>query len=157
MFLFKLVICFFLLNISPAFLVPAKDISAERPVDPKGTGAILPEVVRAHNRNALDSPVFRAGAAFRIITPNPLLPVSGGIGRPHPASIKKGELYVRALVFEKGDTRIAIVSVDNLGWSSVLGNRSRALIKGIAPENILIGATHTHSAPDAYAFPDENV
>jgi hypothetical protein len=29
------------------------------------------------------------------------------------------------------------------------------LIKGIAPENILIGVTHTHSAPDAYAFPDE--
>ncbi|HSB92819.1 MAG TPA: hypothetical protein VLC28_06865, partial [Flavitalea sp.] len=32
---------------------------------------------------------------------------------------------------------------------------SRALIKGIPAENIVIGATHTHSAPDAYAFPDE--
>lgn len=157
MFLFRLVICFFSLNIPPVFLAPAKDIiSAARSVDPKGSSAILPEVVRGPNRNALDSPVFKAGAAFRIITPNPLLPVSGGIGRPNPASVKKGELYARALVFEKGDTRIAIVSVDNLGWSSVLGNRSRALIKGIAPENILIGATHTHSAPDAYAFPDEN-
>jgi hypothetical protein len=30
------------------------------------------------------------------------------------------------------------------------------LIKNIPPENILIGATHTHSAPDAYAFTDEN-
>ena len=103
-----------------------------------------------------DSTIFKAGAALRIITPNPLLPVSGGVGKPNPATIKKGDLYVRALVFEKGNTRIAIVSVDNLGWSSVLGNRSRALIKGILPENILIGATHTHSAPDAYAFPDEN-
>jgi hypothetical protein len=32
---------------------------------------------------------------------------------------------------------------------------SRKLVKGISPENILIGATHTHSAPDAYGFPDE--
>jgi hypothetical protein len=98
---------------------------------------------------------FKAGAAMRIITPDPLLPVSGGIGIPKPASVKQGELSVRALVLEKGKTRIAIVNVDNLGWPSALGNRSRALIKGIPPENILIGATHTHSGPDAYGFPDE--
>lgn len=98
---------------------------------------------------------FKAGAAVRVITPNPLLPVSGGIGTPKPSTIKQGDLYARALVLEKGNTRIAIVNVDNLGWPSVLGNKSRALIKGIPPENILIGATHTHSGPDAYAFPDE--
>ena len=63
---------------------------------------------------------------------------------------------MRAVVLDKGGVRIAIVSVDNLGWTSALGDRSRALIKGIAPENILIGATHTHSAPDAYGFPDAN-
>ncbi|HEX5026399.1 MAG TPA: hypothetical protein VFV68_14060 [Agriterribacter sp.] len=98
---------------------------------------------------------FKAGAAVRIITPNPLLPVSGGIGTPKPASIKQGDLYARALVLENGSTRIAIVNIDNLGWPSALGNKSRALIKGIPPENILIGATHTHSGPDAYGFPDE--
>ncbi|MGC1241230.1 MAG: hypothetical protein WA874_06570 [Chryseosolibacter sp.] len=99
---------------------------------------------------------LKAGAAVRIITPDPLLPVSGGIGTPKRSAEKKGDLFARALVIEKGNTRIAIVSVDNLGWSSALGDRSRALIKDIAPENILIGATHTHSAPDAYGFPDEN-
>ncbi|WP_461091623.1 hypothetical protein [Spirosoma gilvum] len=98
---------------------------------------------------------FKAGAAVRLITPNPLLPVSGGIGTPKKAVEKKGELYVRACVFEKGGTRVAIVSVDNLGWPSVLGNKSRALIKGIPPQNILIGCTHTHSGPDAYGFPNE--
>lgn len=97
---------------------------------------------------------FKAGAALRIITPTPLLSVSGGIGTPKPTTEKKGDLFARALVFEKGNTRIAIVSVDNLGWTSALGDRSRALIKGIPPENVLIGATHTHSAPDAYGFPD---
>ena len=98
---------------------------------------------------------FKAGAAVRLITPDPLLPVSGGIGTPKKATEKKGELYIRACVFEKGNTRVAIVSVDNLGWPSVLGNKSRALINGIPPQNILIGATHTHSGPDAYGFPNE--
>lgn len=98
---------------------------------------------------------FRAGAAVRVITPNPLLPVSGGIGTPRQATVKQGDLYARALVLAKGETKIAIVNIDNLGWPAVLGNKSRALIKGIAPENILIGVTHTHSAPDAYGFPDE--
>ena len=99
---------------------------------------------------------FKAGAAIRVITPDPLLPVSGGVGQPNPVIKKEGDLYVRALVFEKGEVRIAIVNIDNLGWPAVLGDKSRVLIKGIPPENILIGATHTHSAPDAYGFPDEN-
>ncbi|MEO5978138.1 MAG: hypothetical protein ABIS36_02550 [Chryseolinea sp.] len=99
---------------------------------------------------------FKAAASLRVITPKTMLPVSGGIGTPKTTTVKKGDLFARVMVLEKGKVRIAIVSVDNLGWTSVLGDRSRALIKGIAPENILIGATHTHSAPDAYGFPDEN-
>lgn len=98
---------------------------------------------------------FRAGAASRIITPAPLLPVSGGIGTPKKSIEKKGDLFIRAFVLENGTTRVAFVSVDNLGWPSVLGDKSRALIKGIKPENVLISATHTHSAPDAYGFPNE--
>lgn len=109
-----------------------------------------------HFQNSNDTAFIKAGAASSVLTPDPLLPVSGGIGMPNPAHQKKGDLFVRALVLEKGNTRIAIVSVDNLGWTSILGDRSRKLIKGIPLENILIGATHTHSAPDAYAFPDEN-
>lgn len=101
-----------------------------------------------------NSQPFRAGAAKRIITPVPLLPVSGGIGTPKPVKEKKGDLTVRALVFEKANTRVAIVSIDNLGWPAALGDKVRALIKSIPPQNILIGATHTHSAPDAYGFPD---
>ena len=98
---------------------------------------------------------LKAAAALRNITPNPLLPVSGGIGTPKKVTEKKGDLFARVLVLEKGATRIAIVNIDNLGWPSVLGNKSRALIKGIPPENVLIGSTHTHSGPDAYGFPNE--
>ena len=97
---------------------------------------------------------FRAGIAVRVVTPDPLLPVSGGIGPSKPVTRKDGDLAVRALVFADGDTKVAIVSTDFLGFPSALGNKARALVKGIPPGNILIGATHTHSAPDCYGFPD---
>ncbi|WP_206352294.1 hypothetical protein [Tautonia rosea] len=97
---------------------------------------------------------LQAGAAMRVITPDPLLPVSGGMGLPEPATEKRGEITARALVFRKGETSLAIVSLDLLGFPSVLCDRVRAKVDRIPPENILIGVTHTHSAPDCYAFPD---
>ncbi|MEZ5107149.1 MAG: hypothetical protein R2757_21770 [Draconibacterium sp.] len=98
---------------------------------------------------------FKAGATIRDITPDHLIPISGGMGEPTMPTGTMGKLTVRALVLEKGETKVAIVSVDNIGWPAYLGDRSRKLIKGIVPENVLIGVTHTHSAPDAYGFPDE--
>ena len=97
---------------------------------------------------------FRAGIAIRNVTPDPLLPVSGGVGPSRATTRKEGELTVRALVFEQEGTRVAIVSADFLGFPALLGDRVRAAVKGIPPQNILIGATHTHSAPDCYGFPD---
>jgi hypothetical protein len=97
---------------------------------------------------------IQVGAAKRVITPNPLLPVSGGMGIPKPAHEKRGELTARAIVFRKGDVTVAVVSLDLLGFPAVLGDRVRASVTRIPAENILIGSTHTHSAPDCYAFPD---
>src|SRR2546422_647342 len=99
---------------------------------------------------------FQAAVAVAVVTPEPLLRVSGGVGPSHPAGTKEGDLTVRALVLADDDTRVAIVSADFLGFPSVLGKKVRAKIKGIPPENILIGATHTHSAPDCYGFPDHD-
>jgi hypothetical protein len=94
------------------------------------------------------------GAAKRVITPNPLLPVSGGMGPTHPAHEKRDELNARAIYLRRGRTSVAIVSLDLLGFPSVLADRVRARVPRVAAENILIGSTHTHSAPDCYAFPD---
>lgn len=96
---------------------------------------------------------FRAGIAVRVVTPDPLLPVSGGVGPSHPVTRKLGDLTVRALVLEQGATRVAFVSADFLGFPGVLGNKVRSAVTGIPAQNILIGATHTHSAPDCYGFP----
>jgi hypothetical protein len=41
---------------------------------------------------------FRAGVAVRNVTPDPLLPVSGGVGPSHPVTRKESELTVRARI-----------------------------------------------------------
>jgi len=99
---------------------------------------------------------FRAAIAVRDVTPDKLLPVSGGVGPSTPVTRKIGQLTVRALVLENEGTRVAICSTDFLGFPSVLGNKVRSRVQGIPPQNILIGATHCHSAPDCYGFPDRN-
>jgi len=96
---------------------------------------------------------LEVGVAVRSILPDPLLPVSGGMGMPQPVTKAEGEVSVRALVLKDDDTTVAIVSVDSIGFPSVLADRMRAGVKGIPAENIMVGATHTHSAPDTYAFP----
>lgn len=101
------------------------------------------------------SAAFRAGFAWRDVTPDPLLPVSGGVGPSHAVTQRIGQLTVRAMVLENDGTRVAICSVDFLGFPGVLCDRVRAKVPGIPATNILIGATHTHSAPDCYGFPDE--
>jgi hypothetical protein len=97
---------------------------------------------------------IQAGAAVRVITPEKQLPISGGMGIPRPSREKRGELTARALVLRKGDVSVAVLALDLLGFPSVLADRVRAKVPRIPAENILIGSTHTHSAPDCYAFPD---
>lgn len=98
---------------------------------------------------------FKSGVAIRVVTPDPLLPVSGGVGASKPAREKKGELTVRALALEENGVRVVFVGTDFLGFPGVLCDRVRAKVKGVPAENILIGATHTHSAPDCYGFVDK--
>lgn len=98
---------------------------------------------------------FRAAIAVRDVTPAALLPVSGGVGPSAPVTRKIGQLTVRSLVLENEGTRVALCSTDFLGFPGVLCDKVRGRVSGIPAQNILIGATHTHSAPDCYGFPDQ--
>jgi hypothetical protein len=113
--------------------------------------ALNPEPGRAETAAA--SPLL-VGAGKRIITPNPLLPVSGGMGPTHPTREKRGELTARAVYLRRDSVGVAVVSLDLLGFPSVLADRVRARVPRLAAENVIVGSTHTHSAPDCYAFPD---
>ncbi|MBX7074018.1 MAG: hypothetical protein K1X71_12800 [Pirellulales bacterium] len=96
---------------------------------------------------------FKVGVGKELITPDPLLPLSGGVGAGAPATSKQGDLHARALVLEQGDVRVAVVQLDLLGFPGVLCARVHKQVPRIPADNILIGSTHTHSAPDCYGFP----
>jgi len=98
---------------------------------------------------------FQAGIAVRDVTPQKMLAVSGGIGPSEPVTKIIGKLTVRALVLADDDTKVAICSTDFLGFPGVLCDKVRKQVKGILPDNILIGATHQHSGPDCYGFRNE--
>lgn len=97
------------------------------------------------------APGFRAGAATANITPRLGGDIVGGFV-PFPATHVHDELHVRCLALDDGKTRLALVVCDLLGVNVRLSADARNLIQqsiGIPPENVLISATHTHSACSA--------
>lgn len=85
---------------------------------------------------------------------------------PSPESLPKGmegildHLFARAVVIENGSTRAALVSVDvgvvrTETWANVTARAAREL--GIPANQILLTASHTHSAPwiQGAAFEDQ--
>ena len=96
-------------------------------------------------------PVFRAGAATSNISPEIGLDIIGGFS-PIPSTHIHDELHARCLVLDDGQTKIALVVCDLLGINRSLSLEARRQIQaatGIAPENVMISGTHTHSAVSA--------
>jgi len=88
-------------------------------------------------------PMFRAGAAKVDVTPaeNELPQGFEGI---------LDRIYSRAIVIDDGTSTAALISVDagavpDAIWQEVTGRLEREL--GIPTDNVLLTATHTHSAP----------
>lgn len=104
---------------------------------------------------------FRAGAATSNITP-PLGEMIIGGWEPFPATHIHDDLNARCLVIDDGQTKLAIVICDILGLprevcDSAKDQASKAT--GIPTTNMLIAATHTHSAttsrgPKGVMYPD---
>jgi hypothetical protein len=66
----------------------------------------------------------------------------------------RDDLYARALVIESEGTRLALVSCDLISVAEEVTGPAKAFIEretGIAPENVLICATHTHTGPEVRA------
>ncbi len=95
--------------------------------------------------------VLQAGAATSNLTPPIGLEIIGGFV-PYPSKHIHDELHARCLVLDDGQTKLAIVVCDLLGIHRVVSEEARKLIaekSGIPRENVLISATHTHSASSA--------
>src|SRR5688572_16538454 len=94
---------------------------------------------------------FRAGAATSNLTP----PLGGNIIGgfvPFPSTHVHDELHARCCVLDDGKSKVALVVCDLLGIQRQISEEARRIIQektGIAPECVLISATHTHSASSA--------
>ncbi|MEZ5948705.1 MAG: neutral/alkaline non-lysosomal ceramidase N-terminal domain-containing protein [Planctomycetaceae bacterium] len=94
---------------------------------------------------------FQAGAATSNITPELGHAIIGGFV-PFPSRHVHDELHARCLVVDDGATRLALVVCDLLGIDRIVSEEARELIAtrhGIPREQVLISATHTHSASSA--------
>ncbi len=114
-----------------------------------GAAALLatPSIIRAAAPAARR---FRAGAATSNITLPLGTPNGGVISRGGPATHIHDELHVRCLALDDGKTKIAIAICDSRMIERAIIDAAKKLVQeatGLAPENILIAATHTHAAP----------
>jgi hypothetical protein len=99
---------------------------------------------------AADQPIFRAGAAAVDITPTQFpMNMPGGFSA-NMAEKAHDPFHSRALVFDNGETALAMVVVDNLGAGPDVLNEAKALAAsktGMSVDKMLISSTHTHSGP----------
>ena len=96
---------------------------------------------------------FRAGAATSNITPRLGTSINGYFNDRRAAHIHD-ELHARCLVLDDGQTRLAIAVCDScMIPREVLDAAKRQIAEehGLAPEHVLISATHTHTAPTSAA------
>ena len=104
------------------------------------------------------APATKAGFAERDITPEIGAEKPGGYGKSFHRTLHD-PCKVRAVVFDDGKQRVALVGVDALivPRSMVLGARKRIEERsGIPADHVLIGASHSHSSgPVGMVIPGE--
>ena len=95
-------------------------------------------------------PALKAGAFAQDVTPEKFpVSVNGGLS-DRKATAANDPLHARCLVLDDGKTKVAIVVVDSCMIPKELMDAAKALAQkktGIPAANILISATHTHTAP----------
>lgn len=100
--------------------------------------------------NLEELPQVQAGAAQVEITP-PVGTSLAGYFHDRVSDAVHDPLYAHALVFDNGGERVALVSCDLICMVRTTTDPAKGLIAertGIAPENVLICCTHTHTGPN---------
>src|SRR5690625_5085627 len=92
---------------------------------------------------------IKVGAAEVIITPPKGTPM-GGYFSPRDVHTVHDDLFSRSIVLESEGTKVAIVVCDLVSMPDIYINKAREIVKnelGIASENNMVGATHSHTGP----------
>lgn len=102
---------------------------------------------------ALVAPIYGGTAPLRAaankidITPNHSVFLAG-YGSNRKNTTVHDPIWARCLILESGNTRIAFVACDLIGFPRHASEKIRAQVKSVLPERLYISATHTHSGPD---------
>jgi hypothetical protein len=94
-----------------------------------------------------------AGAAVVDVTPNEMPVLINGGMLSRTADSVKTRVNARALVLSDGETRVGLVVVDSCMMPKILLDDAKhraAARTGLAPDHIMISATHTHTAPSSF-------
>jgi neutral ceramidase len=113
-------------------------------------GGLLP--LAAQTKPAASAKVFRAGAAMSNVTPPLGAGIVGNFGTPPPAEHIHDQLHARCLALDDGESKLVIVTVDNVGISREVFDEAKRLVNektGLPKERMLMASTHTHSATSA--------
>lgn len=102
-------------------------------------------------KNASELRYIKAGAAVSNITPFLGDEIVGDFNMPKTIHIHD-DLYVKCLVLDDGESQLAFGVIDNIFIRKELLNTAKKLVSektNIPFENIMLAATHTHSATSA--------
>lgn len=94
------------------------------------------------------------GAAERVITPRLGLQIPGYF-RIRKADAVKSDLKTHAVVLDDGNTVLAVIHIDILDFQASLAKKIRKRVQeaiGIAPQNVMVAATHTHTGMPSNYF-----
>ena len=103
--------------------------------------------LKAPRKLPLDEPArFRAGVAEVDITPDRPMCLDGYWSDRLSTGVH-APLKAKALVFDDGRTRVALVVSDLITYYFQWGEEAKAKQSAVPPENVVLCTTHTHAAP----------
>jgi hypothetical protein len=98
---------------------------------------------------------MQVGTAYKNITPNPGIELSGFAIRPQPSDHVLDPLYCKVIALESGGIQIFWIQLDLIGLEMTFVAKARARLAekfNLPPTRFLIAATHTHSGPGTVAL-----
>src|SRR5262245_40373990 len=93
---------------------------------------------------------LQAGLARIDITPTQPVMLAGYASRKELSRQVHDPLFARAIAFDQDHRRLVLVAVDNCGFYNATAEPLRRAViaaSGLNPSELLLCATHTHSAP----------
>lgn len=114
---------------------------------------VVPSSTLSNEPKSGDTTSVKVGISTTDITPPLGYPMSGYYYERGATGVLD-PLHAKAIVFDDGQTTLAIVVCDIIGSSTDLCREVRKRVSAstkLAPENIMLTATHCHTAPDYYS------